>query len=912
MLDNLTKRRIDTARDILVGKLPDPKSQVEQITIALIYKFMDDMDKQSEELGGKIKFFTGEYEKYSWSKIFDPRVSGYELVGLYGEAIQKMDHNPNIPPLFRNIFKNVNLPYRDPETLKMFLKVIGEFEYDYSEKLGDAFEYLLSIMGSQGDAGQFRTPRHIIDFMVKVIDPSKNETILDPACGTAGFLISSFNHIQNKNKKDGRINLTPDERARLIENLSGYDISPDMVRLSLVNMYLHGFQSPKIYEYDTLASEEKWNEFYDIILANPPFMSPKGGIKPHKRFSVQAKRSEVLFVDYIEEHLNPNGRAGVIVPEGIIFKSEIVYKKLRKMLIENLSGYDISPDMVRLSLVNMYLHGFQSPKIYEYDTLASEEKWNEFYDIILANPPFMSPNGGIKPHKRFSIQAKRSEVLFVDYIAEHLNPNGRGGVIVPEGIIFKSETAYKKLRKMLVENSLYAVVSLPAGVFNPYSGVKTSILFLNKNFAKKTANILFVKVNNDGFGLGAQRREIKENDLPLASEIINKYKQCIIEEKEIEFNLNETKLANIVKKEKIAESGDYNLSGDRYKETFIYNGKWGFVELGKICKIQKGDSIKKKNTKFGKIPVIAGGQQPAYYHNKFNREGNIITVSASGAYAGFVNYFEEPIFASDCSTIRSLDEEVNLTRFIYDVLKGKQENVYSFQKGAAQPHVYPKDLIGFKIPLPPLEIQEQIVTELDSYQKIIDGAKQVVENYKPTFKIDPEWEMMKLVKICDNLDGKRIPITKSDRKTGPFPYYGASGIVDYTENYIFDEDLLLISEDGANLLARVTPIAFSVSGKVWVNNHAHVLRFENIATQKYVELYVNSINIKNYVTGSAQPKLNQKNLNSIMIPCPHIEIQKNIVKKIESEQKIINSNKELITIFENKIKEKIAEVWGEQ
>ena len=795
MLDNLTKRRIDTARDILVGKLPDPKSQVEQITIALIYKFMDDMDKQSEELGGKIKFFTGEYEKYSWSKIFDPRVSGYELVGLYGEAIQKMDHNPNIPPLFRNIFKNVNLPYRDPETLKMFLKVIGEFEYDYSEKLGDAFEYLLSIMGSQGDAGQFRTPRHIIDFMVKVVDPSKNETILDPACGTAGFLISSFNHIQNKNKKDGRINLTPDERARLIENLS---------------------------------------------------------------------------------------------------------------------GYDISPDMVRLSLVNMYLHGFQSPKIYEYDTLASEEKWNEFYDIILANPPFMSPNGGIKPHKRFSIQAKRSEVLFVDYIAEHLNPNGRGGVIVPEGIIFKSETAYKKLRKMLVENSLYAVVSLPAGVFNPYSGVKTSILFLNKNFAKKTANILFVKVNNDGFGLGAQRREIKENDLPLASEIINKYKQCIIEEKEIEFNLNETKLANIVKKEKIAESGDYNLSGDRYKETFIYNGKWGFVELGKICKIQKGDSIKKKNTKFGKIPVIAGGQQPAYYHNKFNREGNIITVSASGAYAGFVNYFEEPIFASDCSTIRSLDEEVNLTRFIYDVLKGKQENVYSFQKGAAQPHVYPKDLIGFKIPLPPLEIQEQIVTELDSYQKIIDGAKQVVENYKPTFKIDPEWEMMKLVKICDNLDGKRIPITKSDRKTGPFPYYGASGIVDYTENYIFDEDLLLISEDGANLLARVTPIAFSVSGKVWVNNHAHVLRFENIATQKYVELYVNSINIKNYVTGSAQPKLNQKNLNSIMIPCPHIEIQKNIVKKIESEQKIINSNKELITIFENKIKEKIAEVWGEQ
>jgi len=110
MLDTLTKRRIDTARDILVGKLPDPKSQVEQITIALIYKFMDDMDKQSEELDGEASFFTGEYEKYSWSRIFDPHVSGYERINLYGEAIGKMDHNPNIPQLFRNIFKNAYLP----------------------------------------------------------------------------------------------------------------------------------------------------------------------------------------------------------------------------------------------------------------------------------------------------------------------------------------------------------------------------------------------------------------------------------------------------------------------------------------------------------------------------------------------------------------------------------------------------------------------------------------------------------------------------------------------------------------------------------------------------------------------------------------------------------------------------------
>src|SRR6266705_26879 len=380
MLNQETKRRIDSARDILVGKVPDPKAHVEQITTALIYKFMDDMDKESEELGGKARFFVNEYEKYAWSKLLDPRLGGYDRLNLYSEALLKMPQNPNLPQLFRNILNDAFLPYRDPETLNLFLKEINGFTYDHSEKLGDAFEYLLSVLGSQGDAGQFRTPRHIIDFMVEVIDPKKNETVLDPACGTAGFLISSYKHILKANTDaKGHSTLTPDEKGRLAQTFKGYDISPDMVRLSLVNLYLHGFTDPHIAEYDTLTSQDKWNEYADVILANPPFMSPKGGIKPHNRFSVQSKRSEVLFVDYM---------------------------------------------------------------------------------------------------------------------AEHLTPNGRAGIIVPEGIIFQSQTAYTELRKMLVEEYLVAVVSLPAGVFNPYSGVKTSILILDKSLATVSDSIAFFKVEN--------------------------------------------------------------------------------------------------------------------------------------------------------------------------------------------------------------------------------------------------------------------------------------------------------------------------------------------------------------------------------------------------------------------------------
>lgn len=337
MLDADTKRRIDTCRDILVGKVPDPKSQVEQITIALIYKFMDDMDAEAEELGGARSFFAGNYAKYGWAKLMAPNMGGFDVLALYSEAIQKMNENPGIPALFRDIFKNAYLPYRDPETLRSFLKEIDGFTYDHSERLGDAFEYLLSVLGSQGDAGQFRTPRHIIDFMVDVINPQKNESVLDPACGTAGFLISAWKHILKQNTKERPGDqLTPDERANLAANIHGYDISPDMVRLSLVNMYLHGFTDPHIVEYDTLTSEERWNETADVILANPPFMSPKGGVKPpHKRFSVQSKRSEVLFLDYFLDHLSSNGKAAIIVPEGIHFVEQAGHVQLRRKLLED-------------------------------------------------------------------------------------------------------------------------------------------------------------------------------------------------------------------------------------------------------------------------------------------------------------------------------------------------------------------------------------------------------------------------------------------------------------------------------------------------------------------------------------------------------------------------------------------------
>ena len=632
MLDIETKRKINSARQILVGKVPDPKSQVQQITTALIYKFMDDMDKQAQEMDKRASFFVGDFKKYSWSNLLDPKKSGQERLDLYAMAIAQMQTRKNIPEIFRKIFKEAFLPYRDPETLNLFLKEINGFTYEHSENLGNAFEYLLSIMGSQGDAGQFRTPRHIIDFIVEVVDPKKDETILDPACGTAGFLISNYKHINKHNS-------------------SNYNPKTDV---------------------PTFAQTDN-KEINDL-------------------------------------QIQSNGK----------YKGDKLDTKDRKNIANNIRGYDISPDMVTLSLANMYLHRFVSQEIHEYDTLSRDELWGDNFDVILANPPFMTPKGGINPHNKFMVKANKAEVLFVDYIAEHLKQKGRAGIIVPEGIIFQSANAYRKLREHLIETwGLWAVVSLPSGVFNPYSGVKTSILFLDKERSKQTKDILFIKVENDGFDLGAQRRKIEANDLPQAFQILEQWK--IGRKKKQE-------MAHWIKKEKIKQNESYDLSVGMYIERKnTKHEKYPLVELGEVCEIKRGSTITKQNVEQGNIPVIASAKEPSYYHNEANRIPPVITVSSSGE-AGFVNFFNKPIFASDCFTIQPNELQKVDIKYIYGVLKSKQKDIYKLQKGVAQKHVYPKDVQHLKIPLPPLEIQKQIVEEIEIKQKAIDNAKEIIKN----------------------------------------------------------------------------------------------------------------------------------------------------------------------------------------
>ena len=663
MLDIETKRRIDTCRDILVGKVPDPKSQVEQITIALIYKFMDDMDLQSEEMGGERYFFTKEFERYRWAKLVTPGVSGEDMLNTYSEALINMVRNEELPELFRDIFCNAYLPYRDPETLRTFLREIDSFTYDDSERLGDAFEYLLSVLGSQGDAGQFRTPRHIIDFMVEIIDPQKHEVIMDPACGTAGFLISAYKHILKQNTTQ-------------VTNGNG--------------------------SYAETGTAEQ-------VLENP-----------------------------------------------MRYRGDLLQPEDRDRLAKDIRGYDISPDMVRLSLVNLYLHGFTNPKVDEYDTLTSDDKWNDTADVILANPPFMSPKGGIKPHNRFQVDSKRSELLFVDYIAGHLNPNGRAAIIVPEGIICQSQKAYVAVRKMLVKNHLAAVISMPAGVFNPYSSVKTSILILDRTVAKASKNIAFFKVENDGFSLGAQRKGVEGSQLPQVEEELRVWLKSA---RTGGGDKLESSFGNVVKRLEIAKDEDFNLSAERYRISAKLDTTFPLTPLGELCELVRGVVFSRDDEVIsGGVPVLRANNIDRNTHsivlndvklvnpkvdfskNKKLKAGDIFICLASGSkdHIGKVAFVEtdtEYYFGGFMGSVRCNAEKLN-PKYLYRMLTDNRFNKFLRQQisGTNINNLSGALLYRYEIPLPPLEAQHKIVAKVDGYQRTIDDKRSLISSFEK--KID--------------------------------------------------------------------------------------------------------------------------------------------------------------------------------
>ena len=347
--------------------------------------------------------------------------------------------------------------------------------------------------------------------------------------------------------------------------------------------------------------------------------------------------------------------------------------------------------------------------------------------------------------------------------------------------------------------------------------------------------------------------------------------------------------------------------------------------LGEACNMKAGRAI--SSSKISSVCdnnyryACYGGNGLRGYVELQSHKGEFPIIGRQGALCGNINYASGEFYATEHAVVVESKGKYS-QRFLYYLLISMNLNQYKSQ--GAQPGLSVKRLEELIVPIPSMEIQERIVKVLDNFDAIcsdlniglpaeIEARQKQYEYYRDALlsfgcshsvNVERERErerelnklrqyvfgysLSRLGDIAINCDSQRKPITSGMRETGTIPYYGASGVIDHVKDYIFDGNYLLVSEDGANLTARVTPIAFSVSGKTWVNNHAHVLQFEDYETRRYVEIYLNSIDLTPYITGAAQPKLNQKNLNAIIIPLPEREKRKKIVSILDRFETLCN------------------------
>lgn len=575
-------------RQIIVGKVAMPTDQIEQITLFLFLKQLSRKHDDLVRIGSKELIFTGAWERYHFDVLM--RHSGEELVKECREAVESLYKNPHIDATVRKVFERSYLKILEPKVLSSFLQYLND-KFSDGLDLGDFYESLLPILGTQNELGQFRTPRHIIDFIVRVVDPNIGEKIADPACGTAGFLVAAFNYLKEK---------YTDEKGRL--------------------------------------------------------------------------------------KLNP--------------------EQTKKLYNETIFGWDMEPLMVKFSLANLYLHGLKVPNVSENDTLLNENLWQHTFDIIVANPPFITPKGGARRHSRFAITSNKTEVLFCEYMVHHLNFNGRMGAVIPEGILYDSKKGHQSLRKLFLDNGLWCVVSLPSQVFQPYSGVQTSIVFLDKTLSPK--NVLFYEIKNHGYSLTTNPSPIDKNDLPVALLTIKKHKNLLQNNKDEKINEN---LYYTIEKEDILKNSIVSLNPSVYRNKRTIQGKkWPHEFLGDVINMDFGTRITKKKNAGTKYPVYGGGGE-SFRTDSHNRENDWV-ISRFAMSENCVRFVPEKFFLIDSGFTFSIKKEFieKVDRlFLAQLLFNIQDKIFACARGHAQKNLDNSQFKQIEIPLPPIVEQKKII-----------------------------------------------------------------------------------------------------------------------------------------------------------------------------------------------------------
>jgi len=595
-----TAQRIRHAQNALTKKILDPKSQVEQIAIALLYKYLGRLDASSQ-LSTRIKDWSaGSYALTSWAELMKKPLSDEDRVQAYYANLKALAESAGVPPVIRSIFRNAQLEVADCGSLARFLEAIEELKDDDPDQLDQVTEHLFTLIGSHRQAGTLQTPDWVRQFVVSVVNPQHGEYILDPACGTAGFLISAYKHI---------LQTASTRTSGVPAQFWGYDDSPELIGLSRLRMLLQGLENPQLFEHDALAAGKHWGQCFDVIFANPSFMPPRG---------------------------------------------------------EN--GFNF----------------------------------------------------------RFPVATRRPDLLFLQYIVSHLKPNGRAGIIIPEGILFQTRNAYQSVRRLLINNGLVAVVSLPAGCFKPYSKARTSILFFDKHLARSTETIVFFPTQDNEISYLPQARvpEVCSELAEIHVEIM-RHLNAIRSSSPVETGY--AGRGKPVRKAEICSDDEFNLNHRKYFNVSLLPVPYPQMRIEEIVEFLnfRRQPIRRVDRRPGPHPYY-GANGAVDHVDRYIFDEPLVLVGEDGGRWGAgesTSYcVSGKCWVNNHAHILKPRRNLVLDRYLVELLN--QMDLMPYVAGPTVFKLNQERLKKIRIPLPSIERQREIVKAIEGYEEAIAQVRQ--------------------------------------------------------------------------------------------------------------------------------------------------------------------------------------------
>ena len=848
--------------------------------------------------------------------------------------------------------------------VKEVVELLQGYRIRYNKRqqyLSDFFELLLTT-GLKQEAGQFFTPVPIAQFIIKslplekIIDEhlkSKNGELLpymiDYAAGSGHFITEYMHEVQNIiDQKDPNKYILGTKKDLMFWQNANYEwatkyiygIEKDyrLVKVGKVGCYLHGDGLANVIlsdglgnfvnteDYKGILRKNNYdgsmdNQQFDIILSNPPysvssFRQTTRDFYTEKDFELynyltdNSSEIECLFVERTKQLLKDGGIAGVILPSSILTNTGI-YTKTRELLLkyfEIVAITELGSNTFMATGTNTVVLFLRRKN--NYDCINLQKSVDKFFtdktDVTINN---------IETPVAKYVNYVWEDLTFDDYLTLlNKEPNAK----VKKHDIFKEYSQkiksksekefWNKVLEIEKEKLYYFMLAYPQKIVTIKTGEKDAEKqFLGYEFSNRRGS--------EGIHAIQRGKSIDEcthlfdintfdNPQKASTYIYRAFSGDTTSEIDdsLKDNISRVDLLDMMTFDRVDFEKVINVKA---KKKIKIESKWNITELGNISGLvfEKGKSITKQQTQKGNIPVVAGGIDFAYLHNVANRKANVITISASGANAGFVNFWDKPIWASDCSTIQSNDEKTISIRYIYEELKALQKVVYDLQKGNAQPHVYIDDIKKIRIPLPPFDIQQKIVDEIEEIEKknlVLEKniQKNVLISSATTFK------QFRLGDLIILEYGKALP--KYERNKGIYPVVGSNGIDGYHDSYMLEGPNIIVGRKGSvgkiNLIQNnCNPIDTCYYVKIKNNN---LLDFY------YCYQLLLGLNLESLNVGMGPGGLNRNSAYAISVKIPPLSEQQKIVAQIEKLEKQIaeaqaiidNSNQQKQEILDKYLK----------